>query len=166
MSRPELMDDAGRSPRAAPIPRWALITIFGLVGAYAGWWGEGFFAWTPAGGLIAANVVGWSVGLFVDWLRRALRLGAFPIRGLLAVVVVFGIVGGVFVGVVLWLSASIAATIVRRIEDDGLRTVAGAGAGVILGAICWWAASRRPKPQAAMQATDDPTGSNSDQHPR
>ena len=148
-------DDTALARRARPLSLGAWVTVFGLVGAYAGWWGEGFFAWIPAGGLVAANIIGWSSALFIDWLRRSLQIGVFPMRGLLGVVVAFGIVGGVLVGLMLWLPAALSAAIVKGIDDDAFRTAAGAGLGIVLGAICSWAASRSAKQQARIQATDD-----------
>ena len=154
MSEPQPMDDSA-GPRGPPVPSWATVTIFGLLGVYGGWWGEGFFAWIPAGGLIAASAIGWSLALFSDWLRRSIQVGAFPVRGLLAVLIAFGVIGGTLVGLLLWLPAALIAGLVKGIADDTWRTAAGAGAGAIFGIVCSWAAYRQRKSEPRPSGSGD-----------
>src|SRR5690242_825466 len=107
MPEPHASLDAGAQPALSPTPYrgWAGAALCCLAGACAGWWGEDFLAWRPAGILIGALVAFCSIVAVYDWLRRSWRHVDHLWRWLLVALGAFGLVGGLIAGALCWFMA-------------------------------------------------------------
>jgi hypothetical protein len=159
MSSPE--PDASKStPKSADealfllYPWWVLLSSLVLIGAYAGWWGAELVSWPGGLGLVGAVVCLGCLCLFLEWLFKAHRI-ARPWRGLLVVVAVYGLFGGLVLGIMFLPFAFLLAGGVASIANEWLRLAAGVGVGVLMGCAAVAYAARRRARQPAEQPSPD-----------
>src|SRR5262245_46296264 len=157
-------DGAADGPRVPPRPPrmfvlcWASSIVLG--GAYGGWQGDAFVGFHSALACAAAGVILSSGYQLLAWCRNPGRYedGRLHFRSLLALVVSLGILGGLLLGVVLWLTGLVVSVAVARIAaagipmllppgwaDETMRTLMGAVGGILIAAITAWGMLYRRK---------------------
>jgi hypothetical protein len=114
-----------------PYPLWVWVVLASLAGAYAGWEGADLWSWPSALGLIGTMICLGSIGAFYDRLVRLRSHLAHPGLALLAVLVVYGLIGGFVAGLVYLFWALFISALVAWISDRNLRVAAGTIAGAL-----------------------------------
>jgi hypothetical protein len=132
------------------------VAFYALLGGFGGWCGKELWTWRNASIIILTTVVMMCLGVFLDWSRSARCAGDFRLRGLLAVEVSYGIVGGILYGLVNFLPAVLTSSLVKALEDPWLRLAAGGVVGGLLGGLVAWSiASQRRENQQQRAAAGD-----------
>ena len=129
------------SPASRPpmLPTWIWAIQWVTAGGIGGWLGPETLSWL-GWGLVAAMMVGTlSLSEALRWRKLGRRDGSYSPRSLLAMVVSFGLLGGLLLSALVWLVAGVLGNLVARVpgvgEEAWLRCLAGAGAGAALCAL-------------------------------
>ena len=132
-------------PRMVPIGIWAIVWVAaGLLGGWLGSDAFSFHGWA----LVALAMVGTlSLREALRWRQLGHRDGAFRWRSLVAMVVSFGVVGGLLLSLLVWLMAIAFGSMLARLPEVGaeawLRCLAGAGVVAPLFGLSWVQAQRQ-----------------------
>ncbi len=130
---------------------WSLAASQVAAGAYGGWDAHEFLSWHSVLVCVLIGVAVMSANEIIAWVRFPGRYedGSLHWRSLIAAIVVNGMLGGAFWGLILlavaWLTSCL---LVRLSLDDAHETIRiglGGAVGAFVGAIVLWQMLRRPK---------------------
>lgn len=137
-----------------PPPSWMLwiwLASWPVAGAIGGWAGDDFLGWGNFLAALGGGIVVASFATATSWFRFPVRNedGSYYLRSLLAVVVAFGGIGGIFVGLTFWLMACIAAALTMQLPSDwgdgmAIRAVLGGILGGFVAGLAAWRMKNRP----------------------
>src|SRR5262245_51755522 len=114
----EVPSNGATRPALLPLVIW--FALLPVAGAYGGWLGHDFVGWQNFALALGVGVAGTMMSVAISWLQNPVlhEDGSYVLRSLLAVVVAYGVVGGLFVGLILWLVAAVLGGIGARLPSS------------------------------------------------